>query len=51
MSTECILGVVTKKSMEYMKKNAEEKAKQLAKTAVAVPDVALKAHKYVSSAR
>lgn len=41
---ECIRGLVTKKTMEYMKKEAEEKAKQLAKTAVSADDVALKAH-------
>ena len=39
------MGVVTKKCMDFMKKDAEEKAKTAAKSVVHDPAVALKAHK------
>lgn len=46
---ECIVGVVTKKCADYIKKDAEEKTKRRAQRSVAGPEVALKAHKSVSS--
>lgn len=47
MRIECVLGVVTKKCMEYMKKIAEDKAKLLAQRAASAKDVALKENKWV----
>lgn len=45
--TECILGVVTQKAREFMKKESEEKAKKRAQSSEGDSHIALKRHKYV----
>lgn len=42
---ECILGKVTTKAMDYMKKDSEMKAKERAESGELDPDVALNKHK------
>lgn len=45
MKAECVIGVVTKKTMDFMKKRAEDNAKLMAQRAVSTEEVALKANK------
>ena len=46
-ATECILGVVTDKAANFIKKNAEKEAEEAAKSASRSSDVALQKHRWV----
>ncbi|GAB1214071.1 hypothetical protein ATERTT37_003229 [Aspergillus terreus] len=46
---ECILGVVTQKAREFMKKESEEKAKKRAQSSEGDSHIALKRHKWIQA--
>ena len=46
-ATECILGIVTDKAANFIKKNAEKEAQEAAKSGSRSSDVALQKHRWV----